>query len=230
MKPKHVAIILDGNRRYAKKHFINPAKGHQKGGKNVERLLEWASELGIRELTLYIFSIENFNRTKKEFNYLMGLFREQFKRLYNDPRIDRERVKVNFIGKTELFPKDVQQMATKLQKRTKRHENYRINFAFGYGGRTEIADAARRIAEKVKKGKIKIKDIDEETMRENLYLSSYPDIIIRTGGEKRISNFLIYQGAYSEWFFLDKLWPEFTKNDLRKCIVEFEKRERRFGK
>ncbi len=230
MKLKHIAIILDGNRRYAKKRLGSKLKGHEEGGKKVEKLLDWAFELGIKELTLYIFSMENFDRTKREFNYLMNLFRREFSNLYDDKRIEKNRIKIRFIGRLNLFPKDIQKMARRIMEKTKDYKNYTINFAMGYGGRTEIADAAKRIAEKVRKGKIKPDNIDEETVRKNLYLESYPDIIIRTGGEKRVSNFLIYQGAYSEWFFLDKLWPEFTKNDLKKCIVEFYNRERRFGR
>ncbi len=226
MRPKHIAIILDGNRRYAKKKHIAAMRGHEVGGKILEKLLDWASSLGIKELTLYIFSMENFNRSKAEFNYLMSLFKKQFLKLENDPRIEKEKIHVNFIGRLELFPVEIQNMAKRMMKKTRKNNGLIINFAMGYSGRTELVDAVKKILSQ----NIKPKNVNEEVLRKHLYLSSYPDMIIRTGGERRVSNFLIFQGAYSEWFFLDKMWPEFTKNDLKRCIDEFSNRERRFGR
>ena len=228
--PKHIGIILDGNRRFSKRLMIKPWKGHEWGAKKVEKLLEWAKEIGIDELTLYAFSIENFDRQKKEFEYLMDLFRKELPRLLKDERIHESKIRVNFIGRIWMFPKDIQEMMHNVMDKTKNYSNSQINFAMAYGGRTEVVDAAKKIAEKVKNGKLDIEQINEEIFKDNLYLADEPDLIIRTGGEKRTSNFLSYQGAYSEWIFLDIMWPEFEKKDLINCINEYQSRKRRFGK
>lgn len=222
--PKHVAIILDGNRRYAKKHVLKPWAGHEKGSKIVESLFDWCDELGIKELTLYAFSYENFKRNKTEVDFLMKLFKKQMETLEKDERIEKKRIKVIFIGRLNLFPEEMQDIMKRIENKTKNNDNFKINFAMGYGGRIEIVDAVNKIIKK------NIKEVDEDTITENLYLSSEPDLVIRTGGEKRVSNFLIWQSYYSEWYFTDKLWPEFTKEDLIKAIEEFGKRERRVGK
>ena len=221
--PKHIAIILDGNRRYAMQHGLKPWMGHKKGSENVKNLLGWCKELGVRELTLYAFSVENFKRDKKEVDFLMRLFREQMKRLERDRSIDKNRIQVSFIGRLSLFPENIQESMKKVMEKTKRYGGFKINFATGYGGRAEIVDAVNKIVGK------KIKKVDEKTITENLYLSDEPDLVIRTGGEKRVSNFLIWQSYYSEWHFTDKLWPELTKEDLVKAIEDFGKRKRRFG-
>ena len=223
MKPRHTAIILDGNRRYAKKYKLKPWEGHEKGSKNIENLLDWCSELGIKELTLYTFSVENFKRKKEEVKFLMMLFRKQMKKLEKDKRIEKNKIKVNFIGRLNLFPKDIQSSMKRITEKTKKHNKFRINFAMGYGGRAEIIDAVNRI---IKKG---IKKVNEDIMTKNLYLSNEPDLVIRTGGEKRVSNFLIWQSYYSEWYFTKKLWPEFSKKDLIKAVNDFSRRERRYG-
>ena len=228
--PKHIGIILDGNRRFSKRLMMKPWKGHEWGAKKVEKLLEWAKEIGIDELTLYAFSIENFDRQKKEFEYLMDLFRKELPRLLKDERIHESKIRVNFIGRIWMFPKDIQEMMHNVMDKTKNYSNSQINFAMAYGGRTEVVDAAKKIAEKVKNGKLDIEQINEEIFKDNLYLADEPDLIIRTGGEKRTSNFLSYQGAYSEWIFLDIMWPEFEKKDLINCINEYQSRKRRFGK
>ncbi|MFH1849650.1 MAG: polyprenyl diphosphate synthase [archaeon] len=228
--PKHIAIILDGNRRFSKKLRARPWKGHEWGAKKVEMLFSWCEEYGITELTLYTFSLENFQRSRTEVSYLMNLFRKEFDRLKDDERIARNRIRINFAGRLHLFPEDIQERMNGLMESTGKHSRYIVNFAMGYGGRAEIVDAARKIAEQVKSGRLKIEGINEETFSRNLYLSGEPDMIIRTGGEVRTSNFLNYQGAYSEWVFLEKTWPEFEKKDLADCIAEYAKRERRFGK
>lgn len=228
--PKSIAIILDGNRRYSRKLGLNPWQGHAYGTKKVEELLEWCKELGIKELTLYSFSNENFNRSKKEVHFLMNLFRKQIKRLKDDERLQENKLKVNFIGRLNMFPKDIQKAMKEVMEKTKRNNGFKVNFAMGYGGRQEIVDSLKSIIKKIKNKKIRERDIDEKIISENLYLSSEPDILIRPGGEKRISNFLLYQMSYTELFFIDKLWPEFTKKDLIKIINEFKERGRRFGK
>jgi tritrans,polycis-undecaprenyl-diphosphate synthase [geranylgeranyl-diphosphate specific] len=221
--PKHIAIILDGNRRYAKKLRIPKFKGHEKGFNKIKELLKWCIGLGIKEVTLYCFSTENFKRNKKEVDYLFDLFRKKIKNFKNDKAIHDNEVKVSFIGRTSMFPEDMQKDMKDVMEATKDYENYKLNLALAYGGRSEIVDAFKRIASKG------IREINEDVIKESLYLPDDVDILIRPGGEKRISNFLLWQSSYSELFFIDKLWPEFTKQDLVDIINEFKKRERRFG-
>ena len=218
--PKNIAIILDGNRRFAKKLMMKPWMGHEWGKEKVEKVLDWSKELGIKELTLYAFSVENFNRPKEEFNYLMKLFKEAFEKVKDDPRIYENKIRINFIGRIWMFPEDVQTAMKKLMEKTKDNQNCIINFAMAYGGRTEVVDAAKKIAELVKSGKLNVEDINEDGFKDNLYISNEPDLIIRTGGEKRTSNFLPYQGAYAEWIFLEKSWPEFEKEDLVAAVED----------
>ncbi|MBT3582526.1 di-trans,poly-cis-decaprenylcistransferase [Candidatus Woesearchaeota archaeon] len=228
--PKHVAIILDGNRRFSKRLMMKPWKGHEWGAKKVEKLFDWCKEFEIRELTLYALSVENFNRPKKEFEYLMQLFKTEFKKLEKDERIYNNKIRINFIGRLWMLPKDIQKTMTQIMEKTKTHKNHIINFALAYGGRAEVIDATKKIAEKIKSGEMDIAQINEKTFSENLYLSDEPELIIRTG-ESRLSGFLIYQSAYSEIIFLPNvLWPEFTKEDFTNCLAEYGKRQRRFGK
>jgi len=226
--PKHVAIVLDGNRRFAKKLMLKPWKGHEWGKGKVEKLFEWAKELGVNELTLYAFSIQNLNRPKEEFDYLMKLFVESFNGIKNDIKI--KEVKMNFIGRINLFPKEVQKAMNELMEKTKDNIPYIVNFAMAYGGQEEVIDAVKKISEQVKEGKLDINKINEESFKDYLYLKDSPELIIRTGGEKRTSNFLNYQAAYSEWIYLEKMWPEFEKEDFEECIKEYSSRQRRFGR
>jgi tritrans,polycis-undecaprenyl-diphosphate synthase [geranylgeranyl-diphosphate specific] len=219
----HLAIVLDGNRRFAKKLMMQPWKGHEYGAQKIETLFEWIKEFGIKELTLYCFSLENFNRPKEEFSYLINIFKSEFSKLLEDARVHENKIRIHFSGKLELFDQELQDIMMRVTEKTKDYSNYIINFALGYGGRQEIIEAANKLA---KAGK----EINEENLMKHLWIKSEPDLIIRTGGEKRTSNFLMWQSAYSEWIFLDKMWPEFTKEDLITCINEFKKRERRFGK
>lgn len=224
MADLHVAIVLDGNRRYGKR-IGNRLKGHEEGAQKVEDAISWCDELGVKELTLYTFSTENFNRGSDEVNYLMGLFRKQFGRLRKDKKVKEKRMRVDFIGRLELFDDELQRQMKELSTETEGNKGLKVNFAVGYGGRAEIVDAMKRL---IAKG-LKPSDIDETTISENLYIGSDVDIFIRPGGEKRLSNFLLWQASYAELFFLDKMWPEFTKNDFVKIIEEFNLRERRFG-
>lgn len=229
MLPKHIGIILDGNRRYAQKIGIAPLKGHEVGYEKVKKAMDWCKELGVKELTVYTFSTENFARPKEEVNFLMKLFEKAFKELRDDKKKLKE-LRVRFIGRISMFSKTIQKIMNELMDLTINNGPYTINFAMGYGGRSEIIDATKKIVQQVKEGKLKINDINEESFKKNLYLQSYPDLIIRTS-ESRLSGFLMYQSAYSEIIFLpDKLWPEFEKEDLIKCIEEFSRRNRRFGK
>lgn len=228
--PKHVGVILDGNRRFAKKLMLKPWMGHELGAKKARRFLEWCKELNIKEVTLYILSLENFNRPKREFNFLMNIFRREFKKLLTDKRIEKDEVRLNFIGRLNLLPKDLQEILKKLMKKTKYYKKFKINFAIAYGGRAEIVDAINKIIEKVRKGKLSGRKITEKELEKNLYLDSEPDLIIRTSGEQRISGFLPWQGVYSELYFCKKFWPEFGKRDFIKALLSYSKRQRKFGR
>ena len=226
--PNHIGIIIDGNRRFAKRLMLKPNKGHEWGYKKVKKLFEWCKEFDIKEITIYAFSIENFNRPKVEFDYLMNLFEKAFRDLKNEEEILKQ-ICVTFIGRIKMFPKKVQEAMRELMKKTKDNNPFRINFAMAYGGRAEIIDAVKQIASQVKAGNIEIDKINEEVFANNLYLNSDPDLVIRTS-EKRLSGFLTWQSVYSEIIFVEKLWPEFEKNDFVACIEEYKKRGRRFGK
>ncbi|MGV8162514.1 MAG: polyprenyl diphosphate synthase [Candidatus Nanoarchaeia archaeon] len=228
--PKHIAIILDGNRRFAKRLNLDPWKGHEYGDKKVSALLEWCYALDIKELTLYAFSMQNFNRPKLEFDYLMKIFRESLKNMLTEKKIDELGLKVNFIGRIDLFPKDLFEIMHQVMEKTKDNKNYILNMAMAYGGREELTDAVKSLSKDVLSGKLNIDSINDKTMSSYLYMLDEPDMIIRTGGETRTSNFLPWQSIYSEWFFLTKHWPEFEKEDLIECIKEFAQRERRLGK
>jgi len=225
--PRHIAIILDGNRRYAKKIGLQPWKGHEFGVKKLEHLLDWCRELGIKELTLYSFSTENFRRAKTEVDFLFSIFKKKFNSMKHRRDIFDNKIKINVIGRVYMFPKDIRESMLEIMEKTRNHKNFTVNFAMAYGGRQEIVDAFKKIIKKSKK--LNPNQINEKLITSNLYLKSEPDLVIRPGGEVRTSNFLTWQSAYSEWVFINKLWPEFTKQDLIKCIEEFNRRERRFG-
>lgn len=228
--PRHIAIILDGNRRFSKRLMIKPWMGHEWGAKKVEQLLEWCKELDVQELTLYVFSIQNFSRPKEEFDFLMDLFKKEFMRIIDDERIMKDGLKINFIGRLSMFPKDLQACFNGLMKRTENNDRRTVNFAMAYGGREEVIDGIKKLAKDIGSGKLEPTDIDEDKFRGYLYIQSEPDMIIRTGGEKRLSNFLMWQSPYTELFFIDKTWPEFEKIDLVESIEEYRNRDRRFGK
>ena len=229
--PKHIGIILDGNRRFAKRLMLKPWKGHEWGAKKFEDLLRWCEELGIREVTAYAFSVQNFNRPKEEFDFLMDIFRKECAHYLQDGSdVEKNQVRVNFIGRIWMFPQDIQESMRKVMDKTRKHDKHIINMAMAYGGREEVLDAVQKIARQVKAGTLDIAQINEQTFSRNLYMDDEPELIIRTGGEQRTSNFLIWQSWYSEWFFLEKPWPEFEKEDLVKVIREYQSRDRRFGK
>ena len=204
---------------------MKPWEGHKSGFKKIEDILDWSKELGIKELTLFCFSTENFNRDKIEVKYLFDLFRNRINDLMNDARIHENKVRIRIIGRIDLFPKDMQEKMQEIMEKTSGYDKFKLNLCMAYGGRQEIVDAVRKIVA----GNIKPESIDEELLSKNMYLESCPDLLIRPGGEKRLSNFLTWESIYSELFFLDKLWPEMTKEDLADIIKEFKKRERRFG-
>ena len=227
---KHIGIILDGNRRFAKRLMMQPWKGHEWGAKKVENLFKWCKELGIKEMTLYVFSMQNFNRPKREFDFLMKLFMEFFEKAKVNKDIHENKIRIKFIGRIHLFPKEIYEKMKELEEVTKDYSGYIVNFAMAYGGREEIIDAIKKIGRDIEDGKIKAEDLNEKMFAKSLYMDSDPDFIIRTGGDHRTSNFLAWQSTYSEWIFLEKTWPEFEKEDLIQCIEDFTKRERRFGR
>lgn len=229
--PKHVAIIMDGNRRFAKRIMMKPWKGHEWGAKKLEEILFACKELGIKELTVYAFSLQNFDRPKNEFEELMRIAETEFKSLLKDSRIRENQIKINFLGRLFLFPNKIQKLANKLAETTKNNTKFVFNIAMAYGGREEVLEAVYRLASEVKDGKLEPRQINEDVFEKQLYTKSPPDLVIRTGGEKRTSNFLLWQAAYSEWIFYEKkMWPEFEKEDLIECVEEYKKRQRRFGK
>lgn len=228
--PKHIAIIMDGNRRYAKKNKLLLLEGHRKGAEKLKEVLAWCKEYNIKELTLYTFSIQNFSRTKDEVDYLMNLFREYFDAFFKDKIFDEDKIKVNIIGRKQLFPSDIQEKMNQVEEKTKNYSQHILNFAMGYGSREELVDAFQALAKKVENKTLSSEQITEETINPALYLSHAPDILIRTGGEKRLSNFLLWQCSYTELFFIDSFWPEFSKQEFTSIIKKFTERERRFGK
>ncbi len=232
-KLRHIGVILDGNRRYAKNKGIVSFKGHEAGAEKIKDFLKWCDELGIEEVTMYALSIQNLNRTKEEVTYLFKLFEkfsEELLKKKNIEEMKKKGIKIRFIGRKQLLPLKLQDLMKEVEEKTNDNGNKTINFAIAYGGREEITDSVKKIAEKIKKNEINIEDIDENLISEMLYLNSEPELIIRTGGTTRTSNFLIWQSNYSEWFFLEKFWPEIEKEDLVKIIDKFHDTERRFGK
>jgi len=228
--PKHIGIIMDGNRRFSKRLMMKPWKGHEWGAKKIEKLLDWSQEYKVKELTLYAFSVQNFNRPKDEFDFLMDIFRENFDKLKDDERLMKNKIRVNVIGRLYMFPSDIHERMKYIMEKTKDNDKYIINFAMAYGGREEVIDAAKKIAQQVKTGTLDIDDINEKTFQKNLYMPDEPDLIIRTGAVHRTSNFLAFQSAYSEYFFVDKMWPDFEKEDFVLAIEDYKKRHRRFGR
>ncbi len=231
--PKHIGVILDGNRRFAKKLMLKPWMGHEWGAKKFRQFLDWSRELGVQEVTAYCFSMQNFNRPKEEFDYLMNIFDKEFKELSSPEKVSelqKNGVRINFIGRIGMFPETVQKGMRTLMELTKENKPFVVNFAMAYGGREEVIDAVKKLGEDIKAGKVDMEKLNEDLFGNYLYITSEPDLIIRTGGENRTSNFLIWQSHYSEWFFIDKTWPELEKEDLAKVLQEFAERERRFGK
>jgi len=230
--PEHVAIIMDGNRRFATGLGLAPGAGHLFGRDKVEEVMGWCFELKIKNLTLYAFSTENFKRDTGEVELLMKLCKNELDKAAKDSRIHKNQVKVRVIGHIESLPKDLRESAQVLLNETKNYDKYSLNIALAYGGREEIVRAIRNIAKDVKGGSLKIKDITEPTVSKYMYTNELPDpdLILRTSGEERISNFLLWQLAYSELYFSDVFWPAFSKRDFLKAIRTCQQRKRRFGK
>lgn len=233
VKPEHIAIILDGNRRWASEKDLNPWFGHKKGAETVRQLLDWCLKLDVESITLYAFSTENFLRSKDEVREVLRIVQEQFQTILTDERIHKNKVHVKVIGRSNLLPKDLQHLIMDVENATRDYNEHFLNIALAYGGRAEIVDAAKRIAERVSKGDLDLDKIDEQIFEKYLYTSympkQEPDLIIRTSGEERLSGFLLWQSAYSELCFLDVYWPSFRFIDLLRAVRTFQKRKRRFG-
>lgn len=219
----HIAIIMDGNRRWASDNNLPKAEGHRRGAEKLKELIQWCKEDGIKTLTFYALSTENLKREKDELNALFSLFKEYFTELYNKKEIMEDSVKINFPGNISLLPEDIQEIIRKTEEKTKNNKNYIINFCIAYGGHDEIIHAVNKAVEKGKK-------VTEKEFEKLLYISDQPDIVIRTGGNIRTSNFLPWQTAYSEWFFTNTYWPAFSKKEFDSIIEEFGRRKRNFGK
>ncbi len=234
IKPGHIAIILDGNRRWASGKTLNPWHGHEKGAEKVEQLLDWCLKIGVESITLYAFSTENFNRSKNEIKKIMRIAKEEFQRILTDERIHNNKVHVKVIGRQNLLPKDLQHLIMDVENSTESYNEHFLNIALAYGGRAEIVDAAKKIAQEVEERKLDPKEIDEQLFESYLYTSHLPkqdpDLIVRTSGEERLSGFLLWQSAYSELCFLDVYWPDFRWIDFLRAVRTFQMRKRRYGK
>jgi len=208
--------------------------GHWKGADAVENLLDWCEQLDIKIITLYALSAENLDRNDEELEHLYELIRLRLEKLYDDPRIHKNKMRVTGIGRIELLPKPIKEILQKLDDATKGYDDHFLNIALAYGGQFELVDAVKKIGEKIKNGTLTINDIDKKEIESNLYTSylpqSSPDMILRTSGEKRLSGFLMWQSVYSELIFMDIFWPEFRKIDLMRAIRTFQERKRRVGK
>ena len=228
--PQHIAVIMDGNGRWAKKRGLRRENGHREGRKSVKKIVECCVELGIKNLTLYAFSTENWNRPKIEIDFLMQLL---FLSLKDELKtLNKNNIKFETIGDLTRLPKKISNYLQKVKLETKKNSKLTLTLALSYGSRNEIVNVVRELSDKVKNNIISSKNIDETVINDHLYTRNLPDVdlLIRTSGEKRISNFLLWQIAYSELYFTKKLWPDFRKKDLYKAIISYQSRERRFGK
>ena len=227
--PKHIAIIMDGNRRWAKSKNMPVSFGHKEGAKTLEKIVRYANKIGIKYITVYAFSTENWKRTTEEVTALMNLFQS-----YLDDyskRADSENIKVKIIGNRQGLSEKMQKSIEKCMERTKDNTGITFNIALNYGGRDEITNAVKHIAEKIQNKEINIEDITEQMISDNLYTAEQPDpdLLIRTSGELRLSNFLPWQLSYSEFLFIDKNWPDFNEKDLDDAIEVYKSRNRKFG-
>jgi tritrans,polycis-undecaprenyl-diphosphate synthase [geranylgeranyl-diphosphate specific] len=229
--PKHIAIIMDGNRRFAREYGLDEAEGHKKGRQKLDEVLNWCFELNVKVLTVYAFSTDNFKRATKEIEGLMQIFYDSLDDAIKDERIYKNKVRIKIIGRRELIPKVLLEKIERLEELTKDFTNYYFNIALAYGGREEIIFAIKKIAKMVKDGELKIEDIDEKKVSDNMYTQNLPDpdLLLRTSGEERVSNFLLWQIAYSEIYFSDVYWPTFKKLDFLRAIHSYQLRKRRFG-
>ncbi|MDD6795927.1 MAG: isoprenyl transferase [Clostridiaceae bacterium] len=227
--PQHIAIIMDGNGRWAKAKNLPRTMGHKAGVETLRRIIKEGNRLGVKYMTLYAFSTENWKRPKDEVTAIMKLLVQYLRQEIDE--LDENGVVINVLGDISALPKDCIEEINKATERTKNNKGIVMNVALNYGGRAEILRSMKILAEKIKNGELNPEDIDEERIEECLYTSGMPDpdIIIRPSGEQRLSNFLLWQCAYSEFWYSDICWPDFKEEDLRKAIYDFQNRDRRFG-
>ncbi len=225
ISPSHIAIIMDGNGRWGLKKYNDRNKGHYFGLLNINKVIEYCIKIKIKYLTLYTFSTENWNRPKKEIDYLFFLFKYFYKKNFN--KLNKNNIKIKFIGDLKNIPKDLKIIIKKIEDKTKNNDAITVIFAFNYGAKSELVNAFKNII----KNKTKVNEINEELINNYLYTNNIPDpdILIRTGGEKRLSNFLLWQLSYAELFFINKNWPDFNFFDLKKVIKAFGVTKRKFG-
>ena len=227
--PKHIAIIMDGNRRWARNKGLPVALGHKEGAKTLEKIVRYAKNIGIKYITVYAFSTENWKRSEEEVSTLMNLMMNYLESY--SKRADSENIKVQILGNRQGLSDKMNDLIEKCMERTKDNTGITFNIALNYGGRDEILGAVKNIAEKIQNNEMKIEDITEKTISDNLYTKGQPDpdLLIRTSGEIRLSNFLPWQLVYSEFVFVDKNWPDFSEKDLDEAIEEYQRRNRKFG-
>ena len=226
---KHIAIIMDGNRRWAKEKGLDTKLGHKAGAETLEKIASFANDIGLKYLTVYAFSTENWKRTKEEVGALMVLLNYYLDKFLNKESLRNIRIRV--LGDIEGLDKGLKESIYKIIEKSKNNTGLTLNIAFNYGGRAEIVRAVKNISEKVRNNEIGVEQINEELVSNNLYTENEPDpdLLIRPGGELRVSNFLLWQLAYTEFLFIDKNWPDFSEEDLLEAIKTFEKRNRKFG-
>ncbi len=227
--PKHVAIIMDGNRRWAKQKGLDPKLGHREGAKALENIALYANEIGLKYLTVYAFSTENWKRAEDEVGTLMILLQNYLERF--SKKADAYNIKINILGDIEVLNDGLKKQIKEAIEKTKNNTGLVLNVAFNYGGRAEIIKATKEIVKRVQNGELNLEDINDAEFEKGLYTAGQPDpdLLIRTSGELRTSNYLPWQIVYSEFYFTDKFWPEFDNEELLKSIYEFQKRNRRFG-
>lgn len=226
--PKHIGIIMDGNGRWAKKRLLPRNMGHKKGAEVFQDITRYCNELGLEAVTFYAFSTENWKRPAEEVNGIMALLKEYLVKAFD---YEKENNRVIFLGDKSAFSGELLELMLDIEEKTKDRTGMTLNIALNYGSRNEIVHAAKNIAKQVMDGEISLEDIDENLFSDYLYTKGQPDpdFILRPSGEKRLSNFLLWQSAYAEFVYMDVLWPDFTRADLDKAIIEFNKRNRRFG-
>ena len=227
--PEHIAIIMDGNRRWAKEKNLEVKQGHYAGAENLEKIAQYANKIGIKYMTVYAFSTENWKRSENEVKALMMILKNYIEKLLE--RTSANNIKINILGDISRLEIGLQNSINKIIDKTKNNTGLTLNIAFNYGGRAEILRATKQIAEEVHEGKLDLEKIDEKCIENHLYTKGQPDpdILIGTSGEIRISNFLLWQLAYTEFIFIDKYWPDFNENDIEESIHIFQKRHRKFG-
>lgn len=227
--PDHIGIIMDGNGRWAKKRGLPRSAGHKAGASNFRKITKYCSKIGIKYLTVYAFSTENWSRPEEEINYLMRLFEQYLKEALSD--FEQENIKILFLGDKTVFSDNLQKLIDEVEKSSQKNTGMVLNIAMNYGGRQEITEAIKKIAIELESNKLKIENINEKLVSEYLYTAGQPDpdLIIRPSGELRLSNFLLWQGAYSELVFFNVLWPDFSERDLNRALNQYASRNRRFG-